>query len=115
MKAMLGVSVEQSNGSNILRVAGEVDLATADQFAARLIDALRPDRALIVDLSELSYIDVRGAKVLGDAGARAHAAGQRCIVVSSNRLIHKVFSILEFDGQIDLVGTLDDARKLLRG
>ncbi len=111
----LDVSVQPRAGADILRVSGEVDLATRDEFTAHLRDAQRPDRALIIDLRELSYIDVRGAKALDDAGVRANTAGQRCIVVSSNSLLLKVFSILQFDGRVAVVGTLDDALGLLDG
>lgn len=105
--------MDPADGVALLRIFGEVDLVTGDEFAAHLGEAGRPGRALIVDLRGVLYIDVRGVKALEDAGVRASAAGQRLIVVSSNPLFHKLFSILQFDGQVDLVTTVDDARRLL--
>jgi anti-anti-sigma regulatory factor len=64
-------------------------------------------------MRELSYIDVRGIKALEDAGLQAQSAGQRFMVVSASSLIRKMFSILQFDGRVQLVGTLDDALRLL--
>ncbi|MHB8730993.1 MAG: STAS domain-containing protein [bacterium] len=105
--------VDSGAGADLLRVRGEIDLETGEQFAVHLREALRPDRALIIDLRDVSYIDVRGVMALEEAGVRAAAAGQRFIVVSSNALLHKLFSILQFDGGADLVMTVEDAWRLL--
>jgi anti-sigma B factor antagonist len=109
----LAVSLVSGAGADVLRVSGEVDLATGEEFAAHLGDALGTGRPLIVDLRELSYIDVRGVKALEDAGVRATGDGRRFVIVSSNKLFQKLFSILRFDGGAEMVSTVNDALRLV--
>ncbi|MER5253095.1 MULTISPECIES: MEDS domain-containing protein [unclassified Streptomyces] len=48
-----------------LRVAGDIDLATREEFDSALAHALAgPDRPLVLDLSELCFMDVHGASTL---------------------------------------------------
>jgi len=58
-------------------LSGEVDLSTRDRFAAALDEAARPGRDLVIDCTNLTYIDaggisiiVRAARTIGDAQLR---------------------------------------------
>ncbi|MFF1692949.1 MEDS domain-containing protein [Streptomyces sp. NPDC058257] len=48
-----------------LKIAGDIDLATHEEFDAALTHALAgPDRPRVLDLSELCFMDMRGASTL---------------------------------------------------
>jgi anti-sigma B factor antagonist len=52
----------------VLRVQGEVDMASADQLRDALGDALEADPTLVVDLAGVTFIDVAGLRaILGPA------------------------------------------------
>jgi anti-sigma B factor antagonist len=51
----------------VLRVEGEIDLATAAQFAAALDQALAAAPRLLVDMAGVTFIDVSGLRVLVQA------------------------------------------------
>jgi anti-anti-sigma factor len=51
----------------VLHVQGEIDLATAGQFAAALDQALAAAPRLLVDMSEVTFIDVSGLRVIVQA------------------------------------------------
>jgi anti-sigma B factor antagonist len=57
-----GFSVEEKNGVRVLRLRGELDLATAE----KLTDGLSglQDSDVVVDLSGLTFIDSSGISVL---------------------------------------------------
>ena len=59
-------------GKVVVAVAGEVDLATAPQLAACLLD--RTDRDVVVDLSRVTFLDSSGlsALVAGNQALRAN-------------------------------------------
>jgi anti-sigma B factor antagonist len=44
-------------GTARLSAAGEIDLSNADQFRTALAEAVRSDRRLVVDLTEVDYLD----------------------------------------------------------
>ncbi|WFE40796.1 STAS domain-containing protein [Micromonospora sp. WMMD998] len=53
------------DGARVLTAVGEIDLSNAATFAAALDDALRPDgEPLVVDLTEVEYLDSAGLAVL---------------------------------------------------
>lgn len=111
----LSFFAESVAGIDVLHVAGEVDIATGRDFGARLEDAVRPDRGLVVDMRGVSYIDLRGLKALEAASARSTGLGQRLIVVSSSSQFRRLFSILSVGGRTELVTTLEDAVRLAGG
>jgi anti-sigma B factor antagonist len=84
-----------TGGPVVVRVSGELDLATAPQLAAALRDA---GPRVIVDMSELQFVDVAGVRPLRDATA----AGQRIGVRGATR---QARFVLEMTG---LARVLDD-------
>ena len=62
-------------GQLILRLAGELDVSDADAVRTALIDAVRAHPAVVVDLSELSFIDVAGMRALRNAYDAALSCG----------------------------------------
>jgi anti-anti-sigma factor len=55
----------RSNGACVLRIAGELDLATADALADRAAEAVREvPGPVLLDLSGLEFLDARGARAL---------------------------------------------------
>lgn len=66
----------------MVEVDGDLDMATADRFAA----GLGPDegtelRAVVVDLTSVGFIDSSGIRVLLQADRDLGEAGYRCAVV----------------------------------
>jgi RNA polymerase sigma-B factor len=86
----LGIDVETTGDATTLRVSGEIDLATREQLSAALTAALAvvgdapPDRTaeLVLDLRQVSFIDVHGADALARTTDQAAARGIRLRVLS---------------------------------
>lgn len=64
-------------GATIVRVRGELDLATTDRFRAVLTQAANGDRAIVVDLRECSFIDSVSIGVMLAARRAPALAGTR--------------------------------------
>ncbi len=78
----------------VLRIAGEIDLATVDTLQAALADALRqrPD-LLLVDLAEVGFCGVRGLALLVAACDTAYRQGTVYAVCGASDLINRVWTI----------------------
>jgi anti-sigma B factor antagonist len=77
----LSVSVADGDDGDSLTVAirGELDIATAADFTARLEELIRDDlRRLVIDVSGLTFVDAVGLRALTALRIRA---GQRRITV----------------------------------
>jgi anti-anti-sigma factor len=66
MSAALDVAVSKHNGVWIVRPSGEVDMSTADEFRDALTGVHGP---VLIDCSELRFIDASGLGVLAEVSA----------------------------------------------
>lgn len=90
----LKVRVRRNGRLCVLRVSGELDIATAASFAAQAAEALRiPPGQFVLDLSGLEFVDVRGARALA-AVTCAVPAGCPVLVRSANSRVRRVLDLL---------------------
>jgi anti-sigma B factor antagonist len=70
-------------GTGVVRVTltGELDIATAPQLAHALGEIPDPAALVILDLSELTFMDSSALEVIVSAQARLAAAGRRLTLV----------------------------------
>lgn len=81
-----------------LRVAGELDAATAGELdeAIRQASGENTDE-VFVDFSALDFIDSSGLSVLVSAHKRLGKAGARFVIGKTNASVRRVFSIAGLD------------------
>jgi anti-anti-sigma factor len=95
------------NGEAVrLRLVGELDLASAPGFRDTLFEDLRAGRAVVVDLSELVFIDSQGLRVLLMATEESGANGWELWVRDAFTPI--VRRGLELSGVLGLLRTVDE-------
>lgn len=83
----------RSNGACLLRIAGELDVATADALADRVATAVRAvPGPVLVDLSGLTFVDARGARAL-DALIRSPPDGRVAAVRSCPLCIRHMLDV----------------------
>lgn len=76
-------------------VAGEVDVSCADELRGALDDALASAaEEVIVDISELSYIDSTGIGVLVGVVHRGEEQGKRVRIAHPQRNVERVLAML---------------------
>ena len=84
-------NVSRSNGSSVVAIAGEIDLATAPAIANVLNDFAQ--ESVIVDLSAVTFIDSSGLAVLSDAHSRIRRSGGRLAIDCAQPSVRRVFEI----------------------
>ena len=100
----LRFDVEQSDGRATVRLAGELDCASAAIAHLALERAGAGGVEITLDLSRLVFLDAAGLRFLISAQQRARAANRRLIV---RRPSHSVRRMLDLTGAHGLLGAED--------
>jgi anti-anti-sigma factor len=79
------------DGTRIIRVAGELDMATAPQLAFVL--ARCDDKEVCVDLAEVTFLDSSGLAVLSRAHRRAAQREGEFTVQNAAPNVRKIFEV----------------------
>lgn len=109
----LTVDVVAEGDVTVIHVTGEVDLATAPTLEDALTDVPSSDHPLIIDLSDVTFLDSSGLSVLVKARQRLERAdgsnGLRLVV--TRPVIRRVFEVTGLAEVFDLSATLDEATR----
>ncbi|HEY5196174.1 MAG TPA: STAS domain-containing protein [Solirubrobacteraceae bacterium] len=96
----LRLTVERSGERTVVGVAGELDIATADQFATGLREELA-SRPVLLELSELAFVDSSGLRAI-DALLEAVDREGWTLRIGPD-LAPGVRQVLEMTGMIELL------------
>jgi anti-anti-sigma factor len=98
------MSTREEGGVRVIALGGEFDLAGVQRFEAELqrLEGESPD-VLVVDLTELQFMDSSGLRALVMADQRAQKAGRRLAIVPGPPPVRRVFEITALDERLDLV------------
>ncbi|HLK00932.1 MAG TPA: STAS domain-containing protein [Streptosporangiaceae bacterium] len=92
-------SVTGIDGSQVVSVAGELDIATAEQAYDYLSDVIDHGKTPVhVNLGELTFCDASGLSVLAKAANRAREAHRALMLTSVRPSLVKIMRITGLDG-----------------
>jgi len=90
----LSVVVERHDNQTVVRLGGELDIATAPAFADALSEA---NSEIVVDFAGLEFLDASGLDALARGRERAEQHGYRLVVVNAGRLAQRMFQLTGLD------------------
>lgn len=92
-----------------LALRGELDLSTTEKVEAELrrVEQSHPP-VVVLDLSELTFLDSTGLRLIVTADQRARQSDRRLTIVKGPTTVQRVFSITKLDERLDMVETADD-------
>jgi anti-anti-sigma factor len=95
----------------VARLRGEVDLARKQQLAAALAAAVTaPDRGLVLDLSDVEYLDSAGVHVLHELMLTLDERGQTLRVVAApGAAVLRVLALVDFERRGPLDASVAEA------
>ena len=98
-------------------LSGEIDLSNATQLEHAIVDAVpNTARGMVLDLSELTYVDSSGIRLLLSLAGRLRWRGQDlALAAPDGSRCRRVLSMAGFDGSVILETTVDEARRRLHG
>ncbi len=106
------VSFGTSGDTPVARIRGEIDLSNADAIGARIFDHLTNQvLGLVVDLSDVTYVDSAGIRMLFELSRRLEEHRQDLVVVvPPTSLVRRSLEVGGLLTSIAIVETLADLR-----
>jgi anti-anti-sigma factor len=96
-------------GRFVVTLAGELDLAAADGFWAELEPLIEPAGMVVLDGTELSFLDSSGLRVLLLANAKAKELGARLRLVAPHRAVRRTLQLTGADDLVAIRASVDEA------
>ena len=95
----------------VVRLTGELDISSAESARERITEAVPSSaRGLVIDMSELEFIDSSGVAVLFALARRVASRRQELRVVApEGKPVARVLGIVEFDRAAPVHADLDSA------
>jgi anti-anti-sigma factor len=108
---LVQVDIERREEIVVARIRGELDVASAPHMRERIGGAVPTTaQGLVVDFSELEFIDSSGVAMLFALARRLSGRRQQLrVVVPSGGPVARVLEIVEFERAAPVHGELDDA------
>lgn len=104
---ILEVESEERDGLVHVALRGELDLSTVSKVQEELerVDADGP-ALVVLDLTNLSFLDSTGLRCVITAAERARDAGRRFVVVRGPDPVQRVFAITRLEDRLEMVDDL---------
>lgn len=104
MTSPFDVTIEERGELAHVHLHGELDISTAPRLEEHLrrIEADRP-ATLLIDLSDLDFMDSTGLRLVLAADGRARDAGRRVVLVQGNPMVQRVLRITRLDERLEIV------------
>ena len=92
-KGLFDIDVQHRDGVVIVRPIGELDLATAPELRAILQDLRQQKASVVIDLTDLTFLDSTGLRLIWDADASARADGMDLTLTVGQPDVMRVFEV----------------------
>ena len=97
-ESLFSANALHQDGSLVLALTGELDIATAPVLHRAVDELLSPHlKAVTLDLAELSFVDVVGLRALVDVKRHVGDAGAAFRLCSVNDSTQRVMQLARFD------------------
>ena len=107
----LAVKRSKADGCDVLTVEGELDIATAPRMLSALNEALAEMACpVIVDLTDVVFMDSTGLALLMNARRRVRRRGQGFAIVCPGGPIARVFEIADMVESLQVCPDRESAR-----
>lgn len=117
MSSLAELSVSEDRGVFIARVDGEIDMSNTGDLQIQIAGSV-PNSALglVLDLSETSYLDSSGIKLMFDLANRLKIRQQvLCLVVAESGVVHRVLEMVGGEAVLNVHASLETASEQIRG
>ncbi|HEY4348745.1 MAG TPA: STAS domain-containing protein [Gaiellaceae bacterium] len=61
---LLSIQIERADDSLLVRLSGEIDLSNSDRLHQQLENAVDGWRSVVIDLTEITYLDSQGLRLI---------------------------------------------------
>jgi anti-sigma B factor antagonist len=103
----LRISGDADGPKAVLRLAGELDLATADVLRERVREVVSGDgelRQLVFDIAGLEFMDVTGLGALLEARRKVAAVGGSVAIRRPRPMVVRMLTLLDLEDALQIDG-----------
>ena len=97
------VSLADRGSEVVVRVQGEVDTATAPQMGQAIDAQLARRRRIVLDLSEVEFMDLHGLAVLMRASRRTRVDGGSFALERPAPCVLRLLELVRLDAEIQVI------------
>jgi anti-anti-sigma factor len=98
------VTVTSDGSQATVALRGELDMSGVDRAREAIEQAEAGSATLLVlDLSQLDFVDSTGLEVMLRAARRAHDSGRRLVVRKPSRYVKRLLEMTAIDQSLDVV------------
>jgi anti-anti-sigma factor len=117
MPDLARLSFETDDGVELASIAGEVDASNVAELSEQLLERVSNDtHAVVIDLTDTSYIDSSGISLIFDASARLRNRRQELrLVVPPGSFVGEVLSAVSMQESVPIDPALAEALEAVRG
>ena len=107
---ILEVTTQDSGGHVTVSLKGELDLSSVGKVEEEL-ERVEKDgpSVLVLDLSQLTFLDSTGLRAVVTADERARSNGRRLVIVRGPDPVQRVFAITRLEERLEMV---DDSQSV---
>jgi anti-sigma B factor antagonist len=109
------ISSEKTSAGYVVKLKGDVDMNSSSDVRERLAEVFRLSpigtKALLVDLSQVRYMDSSGIATLVEALQTCMKQGLRLRLVDLSPPVRDVFELARLASVFDIFQTMNDALK----
>jgi anti-sigma B factor antagonist len=103
-------TAQLGNGTAVVAVMGELDLATVPAFERTLLDVTQAGTGeVIVDLTGCSFLDSRGLRALISTRERLERSDRSLALVLANPIVMRIFQLTRLDEWFEIRPSLGAA------
>jgi anti-sigma B factor antagonist len=106
------VTSELQDGARVVRVRGELDLATHEQLSEQLGRAAEGEEAIVVDLSECEFMDSSGVRALL-VGLRDSGGDGRFLIAGPSPQVQRILEMTGLGKAVPVHADLAEALSTL--
>jgi anti-anti-sigma factor len=85
-----------------VHVGGELDIATAPQLERTLDESQSQARLVVLDLRELTFLDISGMHAIINAGIRARQGGRRLVLVRVPSMVKRMVTLTGSSDHVEI-------------
>jgi len=104
----MNYETREEKGALVVAFDGDVDLQSSPEARKALLDAVGRGLPVLVDLSQVGYIDSSGVASLVESFQAARKAGQNLVLISVSDGAKRVLELARLDKVFTICDSLDD-------
>ena len=107
----MNLNTSEIDGTMVMALAGEVDLSHSPALRKALMELMFERRAVVVDLSAVTYVDSSGIAGLVEAYQMARKNGTRFVLAAISDPVRRVLQLARLDRVFTLADSVEAAMK----